>query len=656
MEGGIAGALAGAATGAMVGSAIPGVGTAIGAGVGAVVGFFTGVYAEDKVKQTIHDITHPGGPGISISYEGINATADDLEKDSDLLEKYHVVDDAQNQAYSELTELLAKLATTSVKYDVSMSGATGNIQLDLYGPDEILGFSAFPVKLRLYFASDPIEYNKIHLQKVTMYVVRADTGTAYYTYERTFTNLTFNGDAYDINTFLKVPDDLDYEVANALSTGQITPDLIEKLKSAKTPQFEIYVRIDAYKEDWSLVNGTWVHVRDIPLTVTAQTQSVWRHVTSDSDVVLFQTGLNASMPAELLSLAMGKFAPFIAQQWGAVSDVLIRPYSTPVHVQESTATWKFFVAPNHDFLTMFDSSPRIYDDFEVFAVRVLQNGAFEMADRRPNILGDMTTGIKEAYGAVKYTFGPDIVNYRVYALGLIWFERDDGTKIPAWVLIQPHMSVLSMEKLALDDTRLQKILPIFDDKQITELELQTLKAELESVKQDIQEKIQAAEQLKKMAEANGNTEAAEYADRAIKYYQLELQMLDQATSVEDAQLALNYLNAAKKYEYAADFEKQAADKAYKGDSEGAKALDSQAQEYKKDGDKYVPHFSVGGLANTILGNLKDWKMLLLLAVLLIGGYYLFGRMGALIGLGIWLAIVIGIPALKALVAWLGTKL
>ncbi|MCD6373364.1 MAG: hypothetical protein J7L37_07465, partial [Thermococcus sp.] len=570
--------------------------------------------------------------------------------------KYGIVDDAQSQAYSELTELLAKLATTSTEYHIDQTGATGNIQVKIFGPDQILGFSVFPVKVRIFFSGDPIKQNVIHLQKVTMYVVRADTGTAYYKYERTFSNLTFNKGAYDINTFLKVPDDLDYEVANALSTGQITPDLIEKLKSAKTPQFEIYVRIDAYKEDWSLINGTWVHVRDIPLTVEAQTQSVYLHVTSDRDVVLFQKGLNASWPADQINLVIDKFAPFIAQQWGAVSDVLIRPYATPVHVQDSAATWYFFVAPNHDFLTMFDEHPKIYDDFEVFAVRVLQNGNFEMADRRPNVLGDMTTGIKKAYGAVKYTFGPDIVNYRVYALGLIWFERDDGTKIPAWVLIQPHMSVLDREKLALDDTRTQKILPIFNDKKITEAELQTLKAELDSVKQDLQNKIQAAEQLKKMAEANGNKEAAEYADRAIKYYQLELKMLDQATQTEDAQLALNYLNAAKKYEYAADFEKQAADKAYKGDSEGAKMLDSQAQEYKKDGDDYVPHISISGLADTILGNLKDPKYLALLAILLIGGYYLLGRTGALIGLGIWLAIVIGIPALKALVAWLGTKL
>ncbi len=656
IEGGIAGALAGAAAGAMVGSAVPGIGTAIGAGVGALVGFVGGVYAEYKAKQTIHEITHPGGPGVGISYEGINATKDDLSKNSDLLKNYQIVDNAQSKAYSELTELLAKMATSSVEYDIQQTGATGNIQLKLYGPDQILGFSAFPVKLRVFFSSDPVEKNVIHLQKVTMYVVRADTGTAYYRYTRTFSNLTFNGGAYDINTFLKVPDDLDYAVADAIRTGQITPDLIKKLKSAKTPQFEIYIKIDAYKEDWSLVNGTWVHVRDIPLTVEAETRSVYLHVTSSTDVVLFQTGLNASMPADMANLVMGKFAPFIAEQWGAVSDVLIRPYATPVHVQDSAATWKFFVAPNHKFLTMFDEHPKIYDDFEVFAVRVLQNGNFEMADRRSNTLGDMTSGVKEAYGITKYTFGPDIVNYRVYGLGLIWFERDDGTKIPVWILIQPHMSVLDREKLALDDARVQKILPIFDDEKITKTELELLKAQLDSVKQDLQNKIQAAEQLKKMAEANGNKEAAEYADRAIKYYQLELKMLDQATQTEDAQLALNYLNAAKKYEYAADFEKQAADKAYKGDSEGAKALDSQAQEYKKDGDKYVPHISIGGVTDAILGNLKDWKMLLLLAILLIGGYYLLGRMGALIGLGIWLAIVIGIPALKALVAWISTKI
>jgi len=573
-----------------------------------------------------------------------------------LLKNYQIVDDAQSKAYSELTELLAKMATSSVEYDIQQTGAIGNIQLKLYGPDQILGFSAFPVRLRIFFSSDPIKQNVIHLKKVTMYVVRADTGTAYYKYTRTFSNLTFNGGAYDINTFLKVPDDLDYAVADAIRTGQITPGLIEKLKSAKTPQFEIYIKIDAYKEDWSLVNGTWVHVRDIPLSVEAETRSVYLHVTSDRDIVLFQTGLNASMPADMANLVMGKFAPFIAEQWGAVSDVLIRPYATPVHVQDSAATWKIFVAPNHKFLTMFDEHPRIYDDFEVFAVRVLQNGNFEMADRRSNTLGDMTEGIKEAYGITKYTFGPDIVNYRVYGLGLIWFERDDGTKIPVWVLIQPHMSVLDREKLALDDARIQKILPIFDDKKITKTELELLKAQLDSVKQDLQNKIQAAEQLKKMAEANGNKEAAQYADRAIKYYKLELSMLDQATQTEDSQLALNYLNAAKKYEYAGDFEKQAADRAYKGDSEGAKMLDSQAQEYKKAGDDYVPHISISGLADTILGNLKDPKMLALLAVLLVGGYYLLGRTGALAGLGIWLAIVIGIPALKALVAWLGTKL
>ena len=661
IEGGIAGALAGAAAGAMVGSAVPGIGTAIGAGIGALVGFVGGVYAEYRAKQAIHDLTNPTSPGAGVSVEvGANATTDDLSKDSDLLKNYQIVDDAQSKAYSELAELLAKLATKQTEYSLHMTGSTGNIQLKLFGPDEIRGFSAFPVKLRILTSADPIERNVIHLKKITMYVINPDTGTAYYTYTKTFTGneTSLNGGVYEITTFLKVPDKYDYDVVQAIQTGQITQDLINKLKNAETPQFEIFVKVDAVKEDWSLdSNGNWVHVRDIPLSVEAQTVSVYTHVTASRDVVLFQTGLNASLPSDMANLVMGKFAPFIAEQWGGISNVIVRPYATPVHVADSAATWKFFVAPNHGFLTMFDKSPEVYDDFEVFAIRVLQGGSFELADRRTNSLGDLSgETVKEAYGITKYTTGSDVVNYRVYALGLIWIKRDDGTKIPVWILVQPHMTVLDMEKLALDDTRIQRILPIFDDKKITETELQTLKAELDSVKQDILEKIEAAKQLKQMAEANGNKEAAQYADRAIKYYQLELQMLSQATQTDDAQLALNYLNAAKKYEYAADFEKQAAEKANNGDVEAAKYLDSQARQYKEQADDYVPHISISGLADTILGNLKDLKMLALLAILLIGGYYLLGRTGALAGLGIWLAIVIGIPALKALVAWLGTKL
>lgn len=661
IEGGIAGAIAGAAAGAMVGSAVPGIGTAIGAAVGAVVGFVGGVYVEYKAKNTVNGILNPGSGGDSGATltAGENATKEDLSTDKDIMEKYQLVDDASANATRELTELLAKMATQPAQYSVQMWGATGNIQVELFGPDEIRGFSAFPVKLRILTAADPIKQNVIHLNKVTMYVIRSDTGTAYYTYTKTFgpNETSLNGDAYTVTTFLKVPDDLDVAVKNALETGQITQDLIEQLKNAKTPSFEIYIRVEATKEDWAYVNNTWQHVRDIQLTVEAQTVSAYTHVTATSDVVLFQTGLDASLPADMANLVMSKFAPFIAQQWGGISDIMIRPYATPVHVANSTATWQFFVAPNVGFYKMFDDNPKVYDDFEVFAIRVLQGGQYELADRRPNPLGDLTVeSTKQAYGVIKYTFGPDIVNYKVYGLGLIWFERDDGTKIPVWVLVQPHMTVLDPEKLALDDTRVQRILPIFDDNKITETELQTLKAELESAKQDIQEKIQAAQQLKAMAEANGNTEAAQYADRAIKYYQLELQMLDQAAQTDDAQMALNYLNAAKKYEYAGDFEKQAAEKANMGDIEGARYLDSQAQDYKEQADQYVPHLNFSGLADSILNNLKDWKMLLLLAVLIIGGYYLFGRMGALIGLGIWLAIVIGIPVLKALAAWIHAKI
>lgn len=658
------GAKTGALIGGTIGSIVPGPGTAAGAAIGAVVGAIAGgimgAYAGAKGEQIVKDfINGDKDNSANIMNSNQNATTDDLSKNNDLLKNYQLVDDATSKASGELTELLSKLATKPTEYSLQMQGATGNIQLKFFGPDEIRGFSAFPVKLRIVTAADPIEKNVIHLNKVTMYVIRQDTGTAYYTYQKVFgpNETSLNGDAYTITTFLKVPDDLDTEVINALQTGQITQDLINELKNAKTPSFEIYIRVDATKEDWDYVNGTWKHVRDIPLTVEAQTVSAYTHVTHDNDVVLFQTGLNASLPSDMANLVMGKFSAFIAEQWGGVSDIVIRPYATPVHVANSTVTWQFYVAPNTGFYTMFDSSPQVYDDFEVFAVRVLQGGRYEIADRRANQLGDLTDGaVKKAYGVTKYTFGPDIVNYRVYGLGLIWFQRDDGTKIPVWVLVQPHMTVLDPEKLALDDARIQRILPIFDDNKITSMELQTLKAELETAKQDIQEKIRAMQELKKMAEANGNSEAAQYAERAIKYYQLELQMLDQAAQTQDAQLALNYLNAAKKYEYAADFEGQAAQKANNGDLEGARYLDGQAQEYKKTADDYLPHFSPGGFVNSILSNLTNWKYLLLLAVLVIGGFYVFGRMGALIGLGIWLAIVIGIPALKGLIIWLKAKL
>ncbi|NJE09238.1 hypothetical protein E3E31_12040 [Thermococcus sp. M39] len=620
--GAVAGAVVGGAIGFVVGGpAGAAMGAKIGAAIGAAVGGIHGFFSSDESPTATSTQTVQNYANLS-----------DVLNDDDFTADKEILDDANQKAYEELSQAAAAVRADLVDYNVESTGSTGDIYVKIYAPSTIYGFSAFPVQVALHIAANPIPQSVVHLESIRIYVIDKD-GNVYwtrtFTYNRTDTAL--NGDDFVVSTILKVPDQYVYDVQNALATGQITKDLIEKLKNATTPEFEIVAEITAVREDWEVIDGNLTYVGDKSIYVKATTTSAWRHVTSTTDVLILAGGFKGSLPAKfILEPEAGKWVSYAQKEWGAISDFIVKAWASPVHVKQSSAAWRFYLVGNPGY---FDPlHPSIVDDFGIAAIRILNDGSWELADLAKSSLGDVG-GATYVERIITYASTEDTLNYQVYALALLNVVRDDGQQLPIWLLVQPDVTVLDDLTMVIDDEQIQKLTALFDDGEISEADLEQIRATASDWIQNLNQKIATAQEYLSMAQSRGDETAANYAQTAINYYQEAQKYLEALMNTNDVQIALNYLNAAKKMEFAGDYALEAAKNAVFGNHEQAEILIQNAQDTAELAQSYIPTTNYAAVAQEWLNKtvldlgvfeLRVWQVLLLIALLLALAKFLRG--------------------------------
>lgn len=593
-----------------------------------------------------------GGGTVTVS-DYANTT--DTTEDADTLKRIaNVIDDANQEAYKKIAELNAMLRSDLTKYDIVESGATGDLWVEVYGPEKVYGFSAFPVQVKLYTKESNIPFSYVHIRRISIYIKEENSSVELWkrVWDYGEGSEGLNGESAVYSTILKVPDPLAYQVKSLISTGTISKDVLESVFNTSTKWWEIYVDVDAYREVWqsdpsltdqqscenaggkwdSNTNTCYVFVRNVDIDYHVQTTSAWKHVTRANDVALLDEGFYATLPVKFLaSDAASKWSLYQEQFAGAISNFIILTYATPVHVMGSTADYKFYIAPNPGY---FEPLKVNYtDDFRFLTVRVYKDGRWEVADSIFGNLGTLTdsTAVEKLLNA-KYTEDPEALTYKVFGMAYFEIQRDDGIIIPIWLVAKPEVSIIQNTRVVMDDTQIQQLTALVDDKEISEADLEQIRQTAKTWIDGINEKISNAKALKTKAESVDNEKAAEYADKAIRAYEEAISALQKLMQIGDYQMFLNWLNVAKKYEQAGDMYTNAAEKALYGEYEQAELDTKMAEDLIDLANNYKPGFSFFGGELPFGLTWMDVVVLIVAGIVAWFGRQFFGPVGALFGL------------------------
>jgi len=611
--------------------------------------------------------TGGGGGGYTIDDY---ADEDDITNDKDQLENVGTVDDVNQVAYQKIAEISAKLRSDLVKYDTKEEGATGDLWIKIYGPETIYGFSAFPVQVKLYTQKRDIPFSYVHLRSVSIYLKKENSTVQLWkrTWDYGVGSEGLNGESAVYTTILKVPDDYVSEIEQAISTGLLTKELVEKVFNATTETWEIFVEVDAYREIWqsdpsitdpsqcndsthkwdSETNTCYVFVRNADIDYTAYTTSAWKHVSMGKDVGVLDEGFFATLHPKFLNTPDATKWAIYRERWaGALSNLFIITYAKPVHVIGSTADYKFVIAPNPDYFNPL--TPTFEDDFRFVVVRKYIDGEWTIAD---SIFGALGTLTDESQAVPKslvayYTEDPTALTYEVYALALFTIHRDDGAPIKVWLIVKPKVSVLDNMRVVLADNQTAQITQFTADGKLTEDDISQIRQMATAWIEGLNEKITTAQQLKEKADAEKNDKASLYAKKSIEAYQDAISVLQKTMQTDDVQMLLNFVNAAKKLEQAGDFYLSAAEKALYGEYEQAELDAQMGDELTELANRYLPRFDIANALSTL-----DWKSVLIIVALIAAGYLVFGRIGAIGGFILGLIVVFG----PIVVEWLESLL
>ncbi|MEO2152567.1 MAG: hypothetical protein ABGW50_07910, partial [Thermococcus sp.] len=219
-----------------------------------IAGAASGVKGEQWLKDKLFgssSSSDDNNDNTAVYTQAQNATTDDLTKDTDTLQNTaKALDDTQQAAYKQIAELNAVLRSDLTKYDISETGATGDLWAEVYAPQKVYGFSAFPVQVKLYTKESNIPFSVVHIRSVKVYLKEENSSVPLWT--RTWDygagSEGLNGEDVVYSTVLKVPDPYQYQVKQMVNSGQVNKGLImEIFNNASTKAWEIFVDIDAYR-------------------------------------------------------------------------------------------------------------------------------------------------------------------------------------------------------------------------------------------------------------------------------------------------------------------------------------------------------------------------------------------------------------------------
>jgi len=600
-----------------------------------------------------------------------NATKQEVLNQTDYEEWLHLSKRAQQEAYKQLAKYTQQLMSSFVSYDYKQKGSLGDLKVQVYGPDKVYGFSAFPVQIKITVDKKEPDWAYLHLYSVKVYVINTETGQKLWKRVWSWSGKDvplLNGDEFVLGTVLKVPDDYAYMVKNAVYSGTFTKELYFNLTNAVVPRFEIGVEVHAQRELWewktadsqagcdSLAGGK-KHIYDpststcyiltdmVDTDVSGETTSAYIHTSGVPDFGQWGN-LTASAPKSMMGSGyINMYQLFQQRLFGALSNFVVTSMATPIHVMDSTANWKFIfeaVPEYFDPLIKVNGKPPVFgDDFRIVVARITQGGQkWEIAYTKSTKMTDFTTSYEVGL-PVKYTATNDTIDYVVAGLAYIELTREDGTKIPIWFMVNPKVSVQENLDVALTDARVKPLVELTDKNKVTEADVESAKQLVDTIKQSLEKKKLQADELRAKAETMNIPEGIEYAKRAKEAYEKSEKALDkyldEVKKGRDGKWALNWLNVARKMEDAGDFWLNAAIKATNGLKEQAKWNAEQAQNIEALAKQYEPHFDVYGFLKSGIKlpfglTLEDLMVLTIAGLVAWLGRQFLGPIGSLLGL------------------------
>ncbi|KUH33898.1 hypothetical protein APY94_03985 [Thermococcus celericrescens] len=600
-----------------------------------------------------------------------NATRKDILNGTDYAEWLKLSTKAQQEAYVQLAKYTQQLMSDFVSYDYQQQGSLGDLKVQVYGPDKVYGFSAFPVQIKITVDKKKPDWAYLHLHSVKVYVINTETGQKIWTRTWSWSGddvPLLNGDEFVLGTVLKVPDDYAYMVRDAVYSGNFNRAVYHNLTNAVVPRFEIGVEIDAQREMWEWktadsqeecnnLAGGKEHVYDsnsstcyiltdmVDTDVTGETTSAYMHTSGVPDFGQWGN-LTASAPKSMLNSEYVEMYQIFQQRlYGALSNFEVISMATPIHVMDSTANWKFIFEAVPDYfdpLTKINGKLPVFgDDFRIAVARIIKGGqTWEIAYTKSTKMTDFTTSYELGL-PVKYTSTNDTIDYVVAGLAYLELTRDDGTKIPIWYMVVPKVSVQENIEVAFKDSRIRPLVELTNKSQVSDADIQAAQQLVDTIKQELEKKKLQADELRAKAETMNIPEGIEYAKRAKDAYENSERGLDkyleEVKKGKDGKWALNWLNYARKMEDAGDFWLNAAIKITNGLKEQAEWNAEQAQNIEGLAKQYEPHFDIYGfLQNGIqlpFGlTLVDVLVIIIAAAVTWFGRQFLGPIGSILGL------------------------
>ncbi|WP_324734945.1 hypothetical protein VFC49_07015 [Thermococcus sp. SY098] len=624
---------------------------------------------------TTYVVTHGGGgkekapTSRETETADKNATTEDVLEGKDYEEWLKLSKEAQQEAYKQLAKYTQMLMSDFVSYDYQQQGSLGDLKVEVYGPDKVYGFSAFPVQVKITVAKKNPDWAYLHLYSVKVYVIDTETGQKLWTRTWSWSGddvPLLNGEEFVLGTVLKVPDDYVYMVRDAVYSGTFNRNIYHNLTNAVVPRFEIGVEVQAQREMWewktadsqeecsSLAGGSkyvydnttktcYIFTGMADTDVVGETTSAYMHTSGVPDFGQFGN-LTASAPKSMLnSEYVDMYQIFQQRLYGALSNFEVISMATPIHVMDSTANWKFIfqaVPEYFDPLIKVNGKPPVFgDDFRIIVARVIKGGEWEIAYTKSTKMTDFTTSYELGL-PVKYTSTNDTIDYVVAGLAYLELTRDDGVKIPIWFMVVPKVSVQENIEIAFKDSRVKPLVELTNKSQVTAADIEAAQQLVNTIKQELEKKKLQADELRAKAETMNIPEGIEYAKRAKEAYDKAEKGLDkyleEVKKGKDKKWALNWLNYARKMEDAGDFWLNAAIKATNGLKEQAKWNAEQAQNIEALAKQYEPHWDfsnfLSGISLPFGLTMADLVVIMIAAAVTWFGRQFLGPMGSFLGL------------------------
>ncbi|MBP2202163.1 uncharacterized protein YukE [Methanococcus voltae] len=622
--GAVAGGLAVVGAAAVIGVSAP----LIVVGAVAVVGAVGVNYAYRQFTGKDNPNGEEGGvTGAKNTNVSNDEFVNNTEIKSRLLEGYKIY--SEEAAAADLVNIKDTIKSHIVTYSMERDGQLSQFSIDIKGSNKVYGFSAFPLQLDFKEAiTGSANKSYVQINSVHVYLIDEDgrkwEGKTYADNFRLQSESEYPDDAeYTINMILKSPDPYVGKAQN-LATGTFNRKDLDELINAEVKKFELFVDIEGeavlYREDsyfdeeCQSYRAKEVYDKTETIDTSLHTFDIYNGIQNGKYEV---AGCSGTLPTDFIHYT----TPIAYHSWsnGAVSNIVMRVWSSPCHAYNSTASYKYMALGVPENLEPVDVT--LKDDFQAAILRL-------DSDDSASVAGIPSKGsfadIPKDYGrmtqlSLTYNKLDSTIAFENYFI--IYGEVDDDLKsLPIWAVIKPDIAVCENILVTLSTDEKEEIITLLQDGEVSESDKLRLNELADISELSAKNKLDALNV--KASKYSDNSKASTAYNNAIKDYGKAMEYTEKIKTETDADKIKTYFYLANDcYEPAGDYWNQAAEKYYhnlddQGDAlaENAKKLEKVAAEYEPSiwynagsGFKEVFNQIKTGLG---LGNVDDTQLIL----------------------------------------------